>query len=202
MKGFTKGKGKGKKFIPTTRKKIAIGDNPEGDKIHNKFIDPKNGDGHRGVIIAVNKKRTEAILEAKTTSMTGGRVKEGKLFHVKEKNPEQYPEIIKEVKEIPKGFEPSTTREKKSLKETLARNPKYDGTLWDLWHGKDHLTTGMTGDSKIDMVLASGLTFDDPMSLVYSEREDLPKELQEFLKKNEDNVIESRPFDYNENGGA
>ena len=117
LKGFTKGKGKGKKFIPTSRKKIAIGDNPEGDSEHNKFIDPKSGEGHRGLIVALNKKRTEAILEAKTTSISGGIVKEGKLFHVKEEDPDHYPSVVKQVKTIPKGFEPATTRAKQTMDE-------------------------------------------------------------------------------------
>ncbi len=148
MKGFKKGK----KFIPTgNRSKINIGDNPEGDELHNKFIDPKSGDGHRGLIVAWNKKRTEAIIEAKTTSATGGQVKAGKLFHVKEKKPDQYPEVVKEVKSIPEGFEASTSRAKQSLdKSKLSEKQKKDIREWikenENWTTIDDLPNELFGD--------------------------------------------------------
>ncbi len=68
-------------------------------------------------------------------------------------------------------------------------------TLWDLWHGRDHLTTGMTGNDKSEMMLNSGLSFDDPIAVMMKDREDLPQELQSYLQSTPASTISGRPFD-------
>jgi len=89
---------------------------------------------------------------------------------------------------------------------TLAKNKKYVvnedysneteyNTLWDLWHGKGHLTTGMTGNDKAEMLMLSGMTFDDPIALTMLDREDLPDDMQQFLQQNPASLISGRPFD-------
>lgn len=74
---------------------IKIGDNPQGLKWVNKYIET-NGDGWRGVIKAFNKDHTEAIII--------GDSRPSKLILVKEYNPEQYPFVVRIVEKIPKGF--------------------------------------------------------------------------------------------------
>lgn len=55
-----------------------------------KFIDPATGDGHRGIILKLDE--DTALLYGLTGEYTD------KLIEVKETNPEQWPEFVKEVK--------------------------------------------------------------------------------------------------------
>ena len=73
---------------------IKIGDNPEGRRGWNKYIE-KNGVGWRGRIVAFKEGHKEAILKGDSRH---------KLILVKEINPYQYPEVVKGVSKIPKGF--------------------------------------------------------------------------------------------------
>lgn len=74
---------------------IKIGENPEGAKGINKYIET-DGDGWRGVIIALNKDHTEAIIKGDSR---------GGLLLVREDDPKNYPIAIRTVKKIPKGFD-------------------------------------------------------------------------------------------------
>ena len=101
-------------------------DSPEGP-IH-KFID-KDGGGHRGILVAVSKNKTKGIIIAMTSTFTSheerkkcmerlvggpvhdckpeldGIVTAGKLYLVSEIDPESYPMVVKQVTEVPEGFE-------------------------------------------------------------------------------------------------
>lgn len=103
---------------------IEKGNSPEGK--NNKFID-LDGDGHRGVLVAVSKDKKSGIIIA-TTSTFGsqeerkqamdnlaghstsyetemnGIVVTGKLYLVSETDPESYPMVVKQVSEIPEDF--------------------------------------------------------------------------------------------------
>ena len=83
---------------------IRQGDSPEG--VYNKFIDT-NGDGHRGVLLAVAENSTKAIIRAETSAFEGdgGIVKAGNLYLVSETNPNEYPSVVEEVSGVPAGFE-------------------------------------------------------------------------------------------------
>lgn len=104
---------------------IERGGSPDG-KI-NKFIDI-NGDGHRGVLVAVSKNKTKGIVIATTSLFASNKEKEecmkdlvkkhvpdyeiddtdvvlaGRFYLVSEVEPESYPMIIKQVTEIPEDF--------------------------------------------------------------------------------------------------
>ena len=78
-------------------------ENPEGiDAKTNKFI-ASNGDGLRGQLLALSQDQKEGIILSHTTSIAGA-VKWGRMYHVKEVDPGQYPLAIKEVSQIPTGF--------------------------------------------------------------------------------------------------
>lgn len=78
---------------------IQIGENPEDDQKMNKFISP-DGEGQRGVVLALSKDRKEAVILALNSSTTGS-VEWGKLYLVRESNPANYPKVMKRVSEIP-----------------------------------------------------------------------------------------------------
>ena len=111
MKGFKKDG----KFRPTgnksksslkksdVRKKIEVGDNPQHDNNYNKFIDTKTGEGMRGRIIASNDEQDEAVVLAMTQSIEDG-VKWGKLYHIAEDDPDQYPTTVKKVSGVSDDF--------------------------------------------------------------------------------------------------
>ncbi|MCP6727124.1 MAG: hypothetical protein KJI69_03810 [Patescibacteria group bacterium] len=103
MKGFTK-KGKfhpirNKRSPSKTRRKINVGDNPEGKANINKFI-AKKGEGLRGTLVARTTNGKRGIILAKNSTFAGD-VKWGRLYEVVEKSPKQYPEVKREVKKIP-----------------------------------------------------------------------------------------------------
>lgn len=104
---------------------IEKGDSPE--KKINKFID-FDGDGHRGVLVALSKDKKSGIIIA-TTSTFGsqeerkkameklaghpindyetemnGIVVAGRFYLISETNPESYPMIVKQIYEIPEDF--------------------------------------------------------------------------------------------------
>lgn len=83
---------------------IEIGHNPEGDKKNgNKFISP-GGEGQRGTIIALSEKKTEAIVLALNSSFKGD-VKWGRLYLIREEDPDKWPIVDEEVTAIPEtGF--------------------------------------------------------------------------------------------------
>ena len=76
---------------------IKIGTNPENVKGINKFIG-KDNEGYRGKIIALHKNKKEVIILAMNS---GTKVKWGKLYHVVETNPKEYPVVKSLVMEIP-----------------------------------------------------------------------------------------------------
>lgn len=105
---------------------IKKGDSPEG--IANKFIG-KDGDGHRGVLVAVSENQTKGIIIAITSTFTShkerkkayerltghpanipkpefdGIIFAGKFYLVSETIPENYPMVVKQVTEVPEDFE-------------------------------------------------------------------------------------------------
>lgn len=85
------------KTIPIPDKNwINIGDNPEGAKKLNKYIET-DGDGWRGKIVAFNKTHKEAIII--------GDSRPGAMLLVKSESPGCYPTVVQTVKEIPNGWE-------------------------------------------------------------------------------------------------
>ncbi len=78
---------------------IKIGESPEDSKKLNKFI-AKSGDGMRGLVLAQTKNLKQAIILALNSSVKND-VKWGKLYLVKEKDKENYPEVVKQVEKIP-----------------------------------------------------------------------------------------------------
>ncbi len=99
------------------RKKISVGDNPEGTKL-NKFID-KGGEGLRGTLVARTKNGKRGIILAQNSAFAKGGASWGKLYEVVEKKPNQYPVVKKQVDKIPdtKDWEILTTRKKRYAKE-------------------------------------------------------------------------------------
>ena len=105
---------------------IRKGDSPEGTM--NKFID-RDGDGHRGILVAVSENRTKGIVIAVTSTfasngerkkimeqLVGGPVTDcekefdgivtaGKLYLVSETDSKSYPMVVKQVTEVPEDFE-------------------------------------------------------------------------------------------------
>lgn len=81
---------------------IEVGQSPNGGNI-NKFISSIDHEGLRGKLLAVNEAKTEGVILSGNTSMDG-QVKYGHIYHVKETNPEWYPEVVKEVNSIPNDF--------------------------------------------------------------------------------------------------
>jgi len=98
------------------RKKISVGDNPEGTKL-NKFID-KGGEGLRGTLLARTKNGKKGIILAQNSAFAKGGAGWGKLYEVVEKNKNQYPVVTKQVKNIPdtKDWEILSTRKKRTPK--------------------------------------------------------------------------------------
>lgn len=78
---------------------IQIGENPEGDPRMNKFISPE-GEGQRGVVLALSRDRKQAVIIALNSSTTGS-VEWGRLYLVREGDPSHYPRVVKRVLEIP-----------------------------------------------------------------------------------------------------
>lgn len=78
---------------------IKIGENPQGIPFVNKFLG-KSGDGYRGVIIALHKDGTQAIIIAINGS---AEVVWGQMYLVKETQPENYPVVVKKVNSVPKS---------------------------------------------------------------------------------------------------
>jgi hypothetical protein len=78
---------------------IRLGENPEGYKGVNKFLSPE-GEGVRGVIIALHVDRKQAIVLALNSTFDGS-IEWGKLYLVKEKNPDEYPRVIRQVDSVP-----------------------------------------------------------------------------------------------------
>ncbi len=78
---------------------IQIGENPAGDPRMNKFISPE-GEGQRGVVVALSKDRKQAVIIALNSSTTGS-VGWGKFYLVRESDPANYPKVVKRVLEIP-----------------------------------------------------------------------------------------------------
>ena len=104
---------------------IRKGDSPEGTM--NKFID-KDGDGHRGILVAVSENRTKGVVIAVTSTFASngerkkimeqlvgdsvtdceefdGIVTTGKLYLVSETDSKSYPMVVKQVTEVPEDFE-------------------------------------------------------------------------------------------------
>jgi len=79
---------------------IQIGENPEGDQNINKFLSAE-GEGMRGVIVAIRIDSKQAIVLALNSAFDGS-VEWGKLYLVEEKNPNEYPKVIKQVDSVPK----------------------------------------------------------------------------------------------------
>lgn len=80
---------------------IKVGENPEGIKGINKFI-AKNGEGHRGKIVALSKDKMEAIILSMNTSCNRkDGVVWGHLYLIREDNPEEFPKVIEGVNSIP-----------------------------------------------------------------------------------------------------
>ena len=77
---------------------IKIGDNPEKDGKLNKFI--AGSEGHRGLILALNKNKEEAIILALNSGLENG-IEWGKLYLVKETNPREYPQSVKQIDGVP-----------------------------------------------------------------------------------------------------
>lgn len=78
---------------------IRKGDNPEKGNKYNKFI-AKSGDGQRGVLLALNEDKTQAIIVAMNSSCTGD-VEWGKMYMVTETDSRNYPVVEKQVNSIP-----------------------------------------------------------------------------------------------------
>ena len=76
---------------------IKIGDNPEKTKGINKFIG-QDGEGYRWKIIALHKSRKEAIILAMNT---GTKIRWGKIYHITEDNPKEYPQVKSLVLRVP-----------------------------------------------------------------------------------------------------
>lgn len=81
---------------------IKVGQSPNGGNI-NKFLTSIEHEGLRGTLLATNEDKTEGIILSGNTSFDG-QCKWGYLYHVKETNPEHYPEVVKEVNNIPESF--------------------------------------------------------------------------------------------------
>lgn len=79
---------------------IKIGDEPQNRPNVNKFLTSKDHEGMRGTIIAIKEDGKEAIVLAQNSSFDK-QVKWGRLYLVKEIKPEWYPEVVKQVTEIP-----------------------------------------------------------------------------------------------------
>jgi len=78
---------------------IRVGENPEGIRGLNKFI-TTDGEGHRGVILAISRNSKEAIVLALNGSRTGS-VKWGELYLLREQDDKSYPKVVKKVDCIP-----------------------------------------------------------------------------------------------------
>ncbi len=103
LKGFTKdGKFhpiRNKRSPSKTRRRINVGDNPEGNQL-NKFID-KGGEGLRGTLLAKTKDGKRGIILAMNSAFARGGASWGKMYEVVEKNKGQYPVVKKQVTKIP-----------------------------------------------------------------------------------------------------
>jgi hypothetical protein len=78
---------------------IQIGENPEGDQHVNKFLSTE-GEGMRGVIIAIRIDSKQAIVLALNSAFDGS-VEWGKLYLVEEKKTDEYPRIKRQVDSVP-----------------------------------------------------------------------------------------------------
>ena len=84
---------------------IEIGENPEGLRNINKFIDSKTHEGLRGKILAIHKSRKKAIILAMNQTLDNMSVQWGKMYLIEEINPDKYPMTKTIVSEIPKNAE-------------------------------------------------------------------------------------------------
>lgn len=81
---------------------IEIGDSPEKNSL-NKFLTTIDNEGMRGMLLAINSKNDQGVILALNSSFDK-QVKWGNMYLVCEENPEQYPKVMKQVKNIPKDF--------------------------------------------------------------------------------------------------
>lgn len=80
---------------------IKVEENPEGFRGINKFI-AKNGEGHRGKIIAIHSNKKEAIVLAMNSSCKKhDGVVWGKLYLIREDSSEEWPRVVKGANSIP-----------------------------------------------------------------------------------------------------
>ena len=86
---------------------IKKGDSPQKDKKLNKYLTTINHEGLRGTLLALNDDKTQGIMMNWNNSFDG-QCKWGHMYLVAE-NPKlgegTYPEVKREVRSIPKGFE-------------------------------------------------------------------------------------------------
>ena len=78
---------------------IIVGENPEAAIGVNKFIAP-DGEGLRGVVIALKQGGKEAVVVAQNSSTTGA-VTWGCLYRVQEVDADQYPQVVEQVDCVP-----------------------------------------------------------------------------------------------------
>jgi hypothetical protein len=74
---------------------IESGQSPEtgrGSNL-NKFVDAKNGEGHRGKVLAVSPDGKRAIMHALTQGFTADGVQYGQDYWVDEVNPNEWPVV-------------------------------------------------------------------------------------------------------------
>ena len=82
---------------------IRIGERPESDPADafgmklNKFIGP-DGTGHRGLILAINDRQSCAVVLCMT-----GSTEHGKRYLIRERSPDEYPVVVREIAGIPCG---------------------------------------------------------------------------------------------------
>lgn len=85
---------------------IRKGDSPNKGKKMNKYLTTMSHEGLRGTLMAVNKDKSQAIMMNWNNSFDG-QCKWGHLYLVKENillGENTYPEVIREVRMIPKDF--------------------------------------------------------------------------------------------------
>jgi len=81
---------------------IEKGDSPQNNVL-NKFI-AKGGEGQRGILLAVNDKRNQAIILAVNSSFKSQGVEWGNMYLVHEDDPSLYPKQVKRVDKIPDNY--------------------------------------------------------------------------------------------------
>ena len=82
---------------------IGLGQNPEHDPSVIKFI-AKSGDGCRGVVLALKKRKKEAVVLSMTASAHGD-VEWGRIYRIKEKDPEEWPGVVESIDRIPNDWQ-------------------------------------------------------------------------------------------------